>query len=52
MLRLPLESLITKEIARNADVGKYFTEDFEKKFESSTYCLITTFLLNEMDKGN
>ena len=52
LLRLPLESLITKEVARNGDMGKYFTDDFERKLDSPTHCLITTFLLNEIDKGN
>ena len=32
---LPLESLITKEVARNGDMGKYFTDDFERKLDKS-----------------
>ena len=33
-------------------MGIYFTHELERKLDTPVNCLLTTFLLNEMDKGN
>ena len=52
LVRLPLESLITTNVSRKGDMGIYFTHELERKLDTPVNCLLTTFLLNEMDKGN
>ena len=52
LLRVPLESLITMDLARKSEIGKYMTNDLEKKLNSPRHSLLTIFLMGEIDKGN
>ena len=52
LLRVPLESLITMDLARKSENGQYITNELEKKLNSPRHSLLTIFLLGEIDKGN
>jgi len=52
LLRVPLDSLITMDLARKSEIGKYMTKELEKKLNSPRHSLLTIFLMGEIDKGN
>ena len=52
LLRVPLESLITMDEARNSEIGHYITKELENKLYSPRFSLLTVFLMGEIDKGN
>jgi len=45
LLRIPLESLITKDVAKKGDMGVYFTEKLEKKISCSSSLLISNIFI-------
>jgi histone-lysine N-methyltransferase SETD3 len=51
IIRVPLEALMTLDLARQSPMGKYFTPQFEKKLNSPHHSLLSTFMLSELDKG-
>jgi histone-lysine N-methyltransferase SETD3 len=52
IIRIPLEALITLDLARQSQLGKYFTPQLEKKLNSPHHSLLSTFMLTEIDKGS
>ena len=51
LIRVPLEALMTLDLARQSQMGKYFTPQLEKKLNSPHHSLLSTFMLTEIDKG-
>ena len=51
LIRVPLDALMTLDLARNTHMGKFFTPQLEKKLNSPHHSLLSTFMLNELDKG-
>ena len=51
IIRVPLEALMTLDLARQSPMGKYFTPQFEKKLNSPHHSLLSTCMLSELDKG-
>lgn len=51
ILRIPLNALITLEIAQDSPSGKYLTQEVKAKLHSPNHCLLTAYLLDEMEKG-
>jgi len=51
LVRIPLEALMTLDLARQSQLGKYFTPQLEKKLNSPHHSLLSTFMLTEIDKG-
>ena len=52
LLRVPLESLITLDVARKSEIGHYINDELEKKLTFPRHSLLTIFLMGEIDKGN
>jgi histone-lysine N-methyltransferase SETD3 len=52
LLRVPLESLLTLEVAKKSEIGHYITQELEKKLYAPRHSLLTAFLMGEIDKGN
>ena len=52
LVRIPLEALMTLDLARQSQLGKYFTPQLEKKLNSPHHSLLSTFMLTEIDKGS
>ena len=52
LFQIPLEGIITLDVAKQSEIGKYFTDQLEKKLDSPRHSLLTAFILNEIDKGN
>ena len=52
IIRIPLDALMTLDLARQSQLGKYFTPQLEKKLYSPHHSLLSTFMLTEIDKGN
>lgn len=51
ILRIPLNALITLETAQDSPSGKYLTQEVKAKLHSPNHCLLTAYLLDEMEKG-
>ena len=52
LLRIPLEAIITNDVAKGCPMAVYFTNNLINQLNSPKQMLLTTFLLNEIDKGN
>ena len=51
LIRVPLDALMTLDLARGTHMGKFFTPQLEKKLNSPHHSLLSTFMLTELDKG-
>jgi histone-lysine N-methyltransferase SETD3 len=51
LIRVPIDALMTLDLARNTHMGKFFTPQLEKKLNSPHHSLLSTFMLTELDKG-
>ena len=51
LFRIPLEAIITIDVAKRCPMGVYFTFNLKRQLSSANLDLLTTFLLNEIDKG-
>ena len=50
ILSIPLNSLISLELAQESKIGKYITPELRKKLNSPNHCVFTSYLLQEMNK--
>jgi histone-lysine N-methyltransferase SETD3 len=50
ILSIPLNSLITLELAQESEIGKFLTPEILNKLNSPNHCVFSSYLLQEMNK--